>query len=59
MRSTLKLLRNRAPVPMASRMLQLPLFHPNTAKTQLRAYSAVNTLFAIVHRLSESTSQVD
>ena len=60
MRSTLKLLvRNRAPVPMASRVLQLPLFHPNTAETQLRAYGAVGTLFAIVHRLSESTSQVD
>jgi HK97 family phage portal protein len=53
------MLRNRAPVPLASRMLQLPLFHPNTAETQMRAYGAVGTLFAIVHRLSEATSQVD
>lgn len=59
MRSTLKLLRNRAPVPLASRVqLNLPLFHPNTAETQMRAYGAVGTLFAIVHRLSEATSQV-
>ncbi len=60
MRSTLKLLRNQAPVPMAARStLQIPLFHPNTATTQLRAYGAVGTLFSIVHRISESTSQVD
>jgi len=60
MRSTLKLLvRNQAPVAMASRALTLPLFHPNTAETQLRTYGAVGTLFAIVHRLSEATSQVD
>jgi len=60
MRSTLKLLRNQAPVPMAAHStLRLPLFHPNTAETQLRAYGSVGTLFAIVHRLSESTSQVD
>lgn len=60
MRSTLRLLRNKAPVPLAPRSwVDLPLFHPNTAETQLRAYSAVGTLFAIVHRLSEATSQVD
>ncbi len=60
MRSTLKLLRNQAPIPMAARStLQLPLFHPNTAQTQLRAYGSVGTLFSIVHRISESTSQVD
>lgn len=60
MRSTLKLLvRNQAPVALASRALSLPLFHPNTAETQLRAYGSVGTLFAIVHRLSEATSQVD
>jgi len=59
MRSTLKLLRNAAPVPMASRTLQMPWFHPNTSEVQMRAYGAVGTLFAIVHRLSESTSQVD
>lgn len=59
MRSTLKLLRNQAPVPMAPRMVvDLPLFHPNRADTQQRAYGSVGTLFAIVHRLSESTSQV-
>jgi len=59
MRSTLKLLRNAAPVPMAARSaLRLPLFHPNTTETQMRAYGAVGTLFAIVHRTSESTSQV-
>jgi HK97 family phage portal protein len=58
-KSTLKLLRNRAPVPMASRTLRMPWFHPNTSEVQMRAYGAVGTLFAIVHRLSESTSQVD
>ncbi len=59
MRSTIRLLRNRAPVPVAARStLQLPLFHPNTAETQLRAYGTVGTLFSIVHRISESTSQV-
>src|SRR6266540_504791 len=59
MRSTLKLLRNSAPVPMAARStLRMPLFHPNTSETQLKAYGAVGTLFSIVHRISESTSQV-
>lgn len=61
MRSTLKLLRNQAPVPLAPRGgAPLPLFtHRNTATTQLRAYGSVGTLFSIVHRISESTSQVD
>lgn len=60
MRSTLKLLRNSAPVPLAPRAAaRLPLFHRNTATTQLQAYGAVGTLFSIVHRISESTSQVD
>lgn len=59
MRSTLKRLRNAAPVPMASRGLRMPLFHSNTAATQMAAYGAVGTLFSIVHRLSESTSQVE
>jgi HK97 family phage portal protein len=59
MRSTLRLLRNRAPIPTTGRgELMLPLFHPNNAEVQLRAYGAVGTLFSIVHRISESTSQV-
>jgi len=58
-RSTLKLLRNAAPVPLAPRAVpRLPLLHRNTATTQLGAYGAVGTLFSIVHRISESTSQV-
>lgn len=60
MRSTLKLLKNQSPVPMTARGTpRLPLLHRNTATTQLQAYGAVGTLFSIVHRISESTSQVD
>jgi HK97 family phage portal protein len=60
MKSTLKLLANRAPIPMAPRgQAGLPLLHRNTTTTQLAAYSAVGTLFSIVHRISESTSQVE
>jgi HK97 family phage portal protein len=59
MRSTLRLLRNQAtPVAMAGPSFRLPLLHPNTTDVQLRAYGSVGTLFAIVHRTSESTSQV-
>src|SRR6266540_3464513 len=59
MRSTLKLLRNTSPVPLTPRGVpRLPLFGRNTATTQLQAYGSVGTLFSIVHRISESTSQV-
>jgi HK97 family phage portal protein len=60
MKSTLRLLRNQSPVPLAARSTpRLPLFHRSDATTQLQAYGAVGTLFSIVHRISESTSQVD
>src|SRR6266508_2772896 len=61
MRSALKrVLRNQAPVPMVARGTpRMPLYHRNDATTQMQAYSAVGTLYSIVHRLSESTSQVD
>jgi HK97 family phage portal protein len=61
-KSTIALIANRAPVPLVSkaeRTLSMPLFHPNTMTTQMNAYGGVGTLFAVVHRLSESTGQVD
>jgi HK97 family phage portal protein len=60
MKSTLRLLRNQSPVPLAPRSVpRMPLFRTDTATTQLQAYGSVGTLFSIVHRISESTSQVD
>ena len=58
MKSVLRRAFNRSPVPMAARQAMPALFHSNTATTQLQAYGAVGTLFSIVHRISESTSQV-
>lgn len=50
---------NRAPVPLAPRSLRLPGFSlANTTQAQMAAYGGVGTLFAIVHGLSEATSQV-
>jgi len=36
----------------------MPMLRTDTATTQLQAYGQVGTLFSIVHRISESTSQV-
>jgi HK97 family phage portal protein len=60
MKSTLRLLRNQSPVPLAPRSVQrLPLFGRNDATTQLQAFGQVSTLYAIVSRIGESVSQVD
>lgn len=46
------------PVAMAARSLRMSAPHQNSPGAQMDAYSSVGTLFAIVHRTSESTSQV-
>ncbi|MGR6923098.1 phage portal protein [[Actinomadura] parvosata] len=51
---------NRAPVPYTGRSrLALPLMQRNNTEAQLEAMGAVGTLFAIVHRTSNATSQVN
>lgn len=59
MKSTLKALTNKAPVPYsASRNLSLPSIRRNNAEMQMAAMGAVGTLFSIVNRTSNATSQV-
>lgn len=54
-------LTNRAPVPYVGRSarLSIPFLHRSGAEEQMRAMGSVGTLFAIVHRTSNATSQVD
>ncbi|TDC47648.1 phage portal protein [Actinomadura sp. KC345] len=52
---------NKAPVPFTAarpgRPLNLPLFGPSSAEQQLRAMGSVGTLFSVVSRLANATSQ--
>jgi HK97 family phage portal protein len=52
---------NNTPVSYAPRGSSLGIFgaQRSDAEQQMRAYGSVGTLFAIVHRLSNATSQVD
>jgi len=52
-------IRNAAPVPYVPRGFSLPWLARNDAETQMQAYGAVSTLFAIVNRTSNATSQVN
>lgn len=58
--ATLTRLLNRAPVPYVGRAtrLSIPFMHRNDAEAHMRAMGSVGTLFAIVHRLANATSQV-
>lgn len=53
-------LRNKAPVPYVSRGIRhaLPFGARNDATTQMQAMGSVGTVFGIVHRTSNATSQV-
>lgn len=60
MRSPLRALANRSPVPYAGRsQLRLPMLRPGGAEQQMRAMGSVGTLFAIVDRLASSTAAVN
>lgn len=61
MRSPLRTLFNKAPVPYVSRSAgwRMPFMHRNDSEAQMRAMGSVGTLFSIVHRTSNATSQVD
>lgn len=62
MRSPLGTLLNRAPIPYVGRSTgwSMPnLLGRNDQGAQLRAMGSVGTLFSIVHRLSNATSQVN
>jgi HK97 family phage portal protein len=50
---------DRAPVPYVSKRLSFPMLHRNDAESQMRAYGAVGTLFATVHRTSADTAKVE
>ena len=52
---------NKAPVPYVSRGIRhaLPFGGRNDAVSQMQAMGSVGTLFSIVHRTSNATSQVD
>ncbi|MFC5834645.1 phage portal protein [Nonomuraea insulae] len=51
---------NRAPIPYAGRHRPgLPFMQFNDSEAQLQAMGSVGTLFAIVHRTSNATSQVN
>lgn len=52
---------NKAPVPYVSRGIRyaLPFGGRNDATAQMQAMGSVGTLFSIVHRTSNATSQVD
>ena len=54
-------LRNKAPIPYVSRSIRqaLPFGGRNDATTQMQAMGSVGTLFSIVHRTSNATSQVE
>lgn len=52
-------LRNRTPVSYAPSRLPIPFLHANNPTAQMRAMGAVGTLFAIVHRTSNATAQVE
>jgi HK97 family phage portal protein len=54
-------LRNSAPVPYVGRGIRhaLPFGGRNDAVAQMQAMQSVGTLFSIVHRTSNATSQVD
>lgn len=60
MKSLLAGIKNLAstPVPFAGRQIQMPWSNPSGQEAQMRAMGAVGTLFAIVSRTSNSTSQV-
>lgn len=61
MKSPLGTLLNKAPVPYSSSRarLSLPFIQRNDSEAQMRAMGSVGTLFSIVHRTSNATSQVD
>lgn len=60
MRSPLGTLFNKAPVPYIGRGgVTIPWRTPTGAEAQMRAMGSVGTLFAIVHRLSNATAQVE
>ncbi|MGE5827664.1 MAG: phage portal protein [Micromonosporaceae bacterium] len=63
MRSTLHglvdTLRNSTPVSFVPKGFTLPWLKPDGAETQMKAYGTVGTLFSIVHRTSNATSQVN
>ncbi|GAA2209329.1 hypothetical protein GCM10009850_047870 [Nonomuraea monospora] len=51
---------NRAPIPYTGRSrTPMPFMQSNSTEAQLEAMGAVGTLFAIVHRTSNATSQVN
>lgn len=61
LRALARAVTNKAPVPYAPRSarLSIPFLHRSGAEEQMRAMGSVGTLFAIVHRTSNATSQVD
>lgn len=60
MRALLGPVLNKTPVAFAAKgsSLLFPQTQRNDAEAQMRSYGTVGTLFAIVHRLSNATSQV-
>lgn len=61
MRSFIGALVNKAPIPYVGRpqSFALPFMGRSNSESQMRAMGAVGTLFAIVHRTSNSTAQVN
>lgn len=59
MKSLLGPVLNSTPISYVPRSLSLPWKKPDGAETQMRAYGSVGTLFSIVHRTSNATSQVN
>lgn len=51
-------IQNRSPVPFVGKQLQIPWLNPSGAEQQMRAMGGVGTLFSIVNRTSNATSQV-
>ncbi len=50
---------NQTPVPFAPKGWTMPWARQDGAEAQMRAYGQVGTLFSIVHRTSNATSQVN
>lgn len=60
MRSPLRSLFNRTPVPYTGRFnIAMPTTSPRGMESQMRAMGSVGTLFAIVSRIANATSQVN